>query len=310
MADEKTLTEGLAEALGEDGIDPNRVMSEDGTVSEQTQAQQRQEGEETETTDATAAGTSGSTEAQTEVDAKAKVAEEEAAAVAAGTPEPPKSYFEVDLSGLPAEERTKLIDALKERDDEIGKLLRGKAEGETAPVVEEPEPPKPMTDEDILRELGLDPENTFDETAIKIGVPLVRALQGLTQKVDAMSQDRELEQLDSYWNDTLDKLEKDNGKLEVDRIAVLEFAGNNGIVRPEDAYWRIAGPARRQVEAAMAEAQKRIGAAGQPKPTKQEVSSTRPKASGATEEVPTTAKTVRDAVQDQAGKILRDLGIG
>jgi len=229
-----------------------------------------------------------------------------------GTADAPERYFEVDLSGLPAEERAAVIAALKGRDDEIGKLLRGRAqegEGEGTPPEPEPEP-EPVTDEDILTALGIDPE--YDETAAKVALPLVRGMQALQAEVAAMREERELQSLDQYWTSELDALEKANGELPVDRVAVLEFAAENGLQSPADAYWRIYGPAQRQVQAAVAEAQARVTAAGgKPKPGKKDVSSARPKSSAAEEEVPVSDGTpLRDSVKDAASKVLRDLGLG
>jgi hypothetical protein len=227
-----------------------------------------------------------------------------------GTADAPERYFEVDLSGLPAEERVKLIDALKGRDDEIGKLLRGRAEGETP--VEPPEPtpePEPITDEDILRSLDIDPE--YDENAAKVAIPLVRGMQQLQEQVQALLEQRDLADLDTFWTTELDKLEAANGELPVDRLSVLEFAAENGLQSPADAYWRIYGPAQRQVRAAVEAATAGAGAPPKSKPGKKDVASARPGTSNAEEEVPTSdGGSLRDAVKEQTSKVLRDLGIG
>ena len=229
-----------------------------------------------------------------------------------GTDDIPDRYFEVDLSGLPAEERAAVIAALKGRDDEIGKLLRGRAEGDAPATPPEPDPePEPITDEAILEALGIDPE--YDETAAKVALPLVRGMQQLQEQVAALLEQQELASLDTYWTSELDSLEAQHGKLPVDRVAVLEFAAENGLQSPADAYWRIYGPAQRQVQEAVAAAQKRIEAApaGKTKPSKKDASSARPKTSAAEEEVPTSAGvSLRDAVKEQTSKVLRDLGLG
>jgi hypothetical protein len=226
-----------------------------------------------------------------------------------GTADLPERYFEVDLSGLPAEERVKILDALKGRDDEIGKLLRGRAEGE-APAEPEPTPePEPITDEDILQSLGIDPE--YDETAAKVALPLVRGMQQLQEQVQALLDQRGLDDLDTYWTTELDKLEAANGELPVDRLSVLEFAAENGLQSPADAYWRIYGPAQRQVRAAVEAATAGARTPAKTKPTKKEAASARPGTSNAEEEVPQAdGGSLRDAVKEQTSKVLRDLGIG
>ena len=256
--------------------------------------------------DSTPTGTEG---AQAEVETEGTIqpsTEATEAAATEGTVDAPDRYFEVDLSGLPAEERLKVIEALKDRDDEIGKLLRGAKE--TPPEGEQPAPeaPQPMTDEEILQRLQLDPENPFDETATKVALPLVRALQGLQEQVASIVEERELEQLDRYWMGSLDKLEADNGVLPIDRTAVIEYAAANGLNTPEDAYWRIAGPARQQTEKLTRDALARASA---PAPVKKPTS-VRPAGGGATSEVPVSAPTVKGAVKDAASQVLRDLGIG
>jgi hypothetical protein len=223
----------------------------------------------------------------------------------------PERYFEVDLSGLPVEERAKIIEALKGRDDEIGQLLRGRAEGEAPPPAEEPEPAAPVSDEDILTTLGIDPE--FDETAAKVAIPLVRGMQALQDQVSQLLQQGELRELDQYWTSELTALETEHGVLPVDRVAVLEYAAANGIQSPSQAYWSIAGPARRQVEAAADAARARLSTAppAKVKPGKKDVSSQRPANTDANEDIPVAdGRSVRDAVKDQAAKVLADLGIG
>jgi hypothetical protein len=256
--------------------------------------------------------TPGTDGAQADVESKVVTGSEsetEVVATTEGTDDLPDSYFEVDLSGLPAEEKAAIHAALKARDDEIGKLLRGAKEvPDPAAVAEVETPPEPMTDEAILTQLGLDPENPFDETATKVALPLVRALQGLSEQVQGLVEERELEQLDRYWTSSLDKLEADNGALPIDRTAVLEYAAANGLQSPEDAYWRISGPAKRQVEQLTAAARKRIAEA--PPVVVKKPTSVRPAGGGATDEVPVSAPTIKGAVGEAARNILRDLGIG
>lgn len=295
-AEKTSLVDAVTAAYGEDPFD---LSDEDSEAPEGTE----DDGQE-ETPDAPEG-------AQPDVEDETDDTEPEASD---GTEDVPDRYFEVDLSGLPAEERAAVIAALKGRDDEIGKLLRGRAEGDGNDgegQQPDPEPePEPVSDEDILNALGIDPE--FDETAAKVALPLVRGMQALQAEVAAMREQRELADLDAYWTSELDKLEKANGELPVDRVAVLEFAAENGLQTPADAYWRIYGPAQRQVQDAVAAAQARVAASGEkPKPGKKDVASARPKSSAAEEEVPTKEGTpLRSAVSDAASKVLRDLGLG
>ena len=271
--------------------------------------------DEAEATDSgdTTPGTQGAQAEVDSTDATGSKSETEVAAVTEGTDDLPDTYFEVDLSGLPAEEKQAIMAALKARDDTIGKLLRGASEGEetdgaTGAAGETETPPAPMTDEEIIQALNLDPENPFDENAAKVALPLVRGLQSLQATVDQLVERQELEQLDRYWTGELDKLETENGVLPIDRTAVLEFAAANGLSTPDAAYWQIAGPARRQVETLTTAARKRL-AVVESSPVKKPTS-VRPTAGGGTEEVPTEQPTVRGAVAEAGRKVLRDLGIG
>lgn len=292
-AEKTSLVDAVTAAYGEDPFD---LHDDDSEAPEGTE-----DDEQEETPDAPEG-------AQPDVEDESDETEPEASD---GTEDVPERYFEVDLSGLPAEERAAVIAALKGRDDEIGKLLRGRAEGDDDGQQPEPEPePEPLTDEAILEALGIDPE--YDDTAAKVALPLVRGMQQLQAQVQSLLEQQELQSLDAYWTSELDKLEAANGALPVDRVAVLEFAAENGLQSPADAYWRIYGPAQRQVQDAVAAAQKRISATpGKTKPTKKDAASARPKTSNAEEEVPAeTGQSLRDAVKEQTSKVLRDLGLG
>lgn len=226
----------------------------------------------------------------------------------------PDRYFEVERGDLSAEQWSAVIDSLKARDDTIGKLLRGKPEGggEADQGDEaQADAPEPITDDAILQAFGLDPENPFDETAAKVVLPLVRSLEQLNAQVSTLAEERELEQLDRYWTSELDQLEAKNGELPIERLALLEFAAENGYQRPSDAYWAVAGPAKRQVEEAVAAAQKKVASAtGKKKLAKEDVASKRTKGSNADATTVTTGKGVGKAVESSVSELLKDLGIG
>lgn len=296
---------GAALAAAFEGSGSMAETTEEGTGAEAPEATEA------------APSTEGSTSAQAEVESTSETGTQTEATEAAapeGTEEVPDRYFEVDLSSLPAEERTQVIAALKERDDAIGRLLRGKAE-EGAPAEGETqgeaEPSEPLTDEAILQALGLDPEsNPFQEETAKVAVPLVRGMQQLQEQVASLIEANELQALEYEWTSTLDRLSSENGELPVTREAVIDFAASNGITSPEDAYWRIFGPARRQVEQAVAAAQGRITAAEKKPVDKGAASSQRPVSGAAEAEVTLKGKTAREATAEAAKRVLNELGIG
>lgn len=295
MADTPSLGASIAEAADEY---KDMALDADGTVVA---------AEEPETAESDEA-------AQTDVDTETPEGEAETPADAEGTAAAPDRYFEVDLSGLPEEERVKVIDALKARDDEIGTLLRGRAEGSETDGASgdegEQAAPEPMTDDAILQALGLDPENNpFDENTAKVALPLVRGLQQVQGQLAELTEQRELEALDKQWNTSLDKLETEHGELPIDRLSLLEFAAAQGISDPATAFWRVFGPANRQVEAAVKAAQERVTAASGTTKTKKASTGKRPAGSTATEEVPAEGATLRETVSDAAKKVLTDLGL-
>lgn len=234
-------------------------------------------------------------------DTEAPTPEAQAEASAEGTgDEPPAAYFGEDLSGFDASQRAEIISMLEKRDDFIGKLLREKAEAPgDEPVVEAQPAPEPVTDEQLLAQLGLDVENNpFDESTAKVALPLMRALQQQQDLVTALVEQQELQALETQWTTALDTLEGEYGELPIDRVAVLEYAAERGIQDPAAAYWTIAGPAKKQLIDAVRSQQAR------PKPP----ATTRPKGTGQQTSAPLEAKTVKDAVAEAARRVAAEKG--
>lgn len=221
-----------------------------------------------------------------------------------GTDEPPTTYFGEDLSGFSADQRREVIAMLEKRDDFIGKHLQAKAEGEgeTPPPAEEAEP---VTDEAILQAFGLDPEDPYDEKAIKVALPLFKKLDAQDRQLSDVVQRLELQDIEREWNSTLEALSKENGELPVSNLAVMEYAAENGIASPTDAYWRIAGPARRQVTEAMKAVTSRMKADD----AKKAAASTRPAATQ-TEESLELPEDVKSATAKAAKSVMEKLGLG
>ena len=228
-------------------------------------------------------------------------------AVDEATDEPPTTYFAEDLSAFDADQRREVIGLLEKREDFIGKLLREKASGESAEAdVPEPEPVAELTDEAILQAFGLDPEqNPFDENTAKVVVPLFREIQSLRTEVGQLTEDSQLTAIANEWNTTLDALSKEFGELPVDNIAVMEYAGANGVASPQDAYWRIAGPARRQVGDAMKAVEARLAKES----AKKKATSTRPSSTSADSEPGLDEKDTKSATLTAARAAMAKLGI-
>lgn len=226
--------------------------------------------------------------------------------------EVPSEYFGLDLSSLEPSQRVGIIDELKKRDDHIGKLLRERAEeGSVSTEPEESVPEQPeLSDEEILQRLGLDPENNpFDEQAAKVALPLVRRQLAQEQALASLIETQELAEIDREWRTSLSALERQYGALprEVDHDAVMEYAAENSIASPQDAYWRVVGPAR----AALTDAMKAVQSAQvqQKQQAKKDVASVRPAAVEAEDDAPIKAGNVKGAAREVAQRLLSDLGL-
>lgn len=225
-----------------------------------------------------------------------------------GTEQVPSEYFGTPLPGTPAQ-RLELIEALKKRDDTIGTLLRGQASDDKPDGTEvEPEPPTMPTDAEILAALGLDPENNpFDEQAAKVALPLVKRQMEQDQTLAQMLETQELGEIDRAWRSGLSGLEREFGPLpvELDHDRVMEFAAEQGITSPVDAYWRIVGPGRAAVSEVMQRAEKEA----QRTAAKKAATTARPSSTEADDDPALVAKTAKGATREVARRLMADLGL-
>ena len=219
----------------------------------------------------------------------------------------PEEYFGYKFPpDLTPEQRTEIFSELKKRDDTIGKLLRGKDETVEAKASEEVAPPEAATDAEILQALGLDPDDPFAAETAKALLPVVRRQMDQDATIAQLIEIQELNEIDRSWRSSLSGLEKEFGALpaEVTHDRVMEFAADNTIGSPVDAYWRIMGPGRQSVEASVAERTKALLA------EKAKSAATRPSGSTASSEAPLESKTTKGATREAATRIMRELGLG
>lgn len=287
------MTDNIRDAVG--------AALADESVAQQLSAVLNGEGTDSEATPERAA-TPSSLGAQPDVDPNEVEPESEATGTDSDAP---TEYFGVDLSELPAEKRRDIIAGFRERDDYISKLLREKSE----PAVPEPMAPTPqaeeLTDDALLRALGLDPENDmFDQHTAKVALPLARQLLETKAAVDELMQTQSISQAERFWNTSLDSLEKQFGELPIDRIAVLEFAAENQIADPQDAYWRIMGPVRQQLMQAV-----QTHRETELRDAKRGAASVRPRTTGKTTPAKLEATSVRNAVQEAARIAAEERGL-
>ena len=221
--------------------------------------------------------------------------------------EVPTEYFGYKFPpDLTPEQRGEIITELKKRDDTIGKLLRGRDEGAAEAVADVEPEAEPLTDADILQALGLDPEDPFAAQTAKAVLPVVRKQLEQENVIAQLMEIQELNEIDRSWRASLTGLEKEFGALpvEVTHDAVMQFAAENGIGSPLDAYWRIAGPGRTAAESLV------TARAGALRAAKAASATTRPGSGNAVDEAPVVGKTTKAATREAAGRILRELGFG
>jgi hypothetical protein len=199
-------------------------------------------------------------------------------------------YWGTDLTDLPAEKQVAIIDHFEQQDSTIHKLQNDLKRPEE-PARTEPAPvPDEVEDQDLLRAIGLDPEDPNVESLAPAIVPILRNQLQLEGTVEQMSQRSAAQEAETHWNKTLDELEGAHGKLPGDRLGVLKYAVDNSIASPYEAYFRLQAPVKREVEdfvQAQRRAQGQKDAGGQ----------VRPQASDA--DTPPIAKgmSLRDAVR-------------
>lgn len=160
----------------------------------------------------------------------------------------PNEYFGVDLTGIPEEQKSEILAALRQQDSYIHKLQAKMAE-EPAPVepsaVEEPEE---ITDEVLLAALGFDPEDWETQQLAPRLLPLARTVLDLEERVEQLSTTETARTVEQQWNRQMDELEGTYGKLPFDRVKVLKYAIDENLTSPFETYFRLSAPARKEVE--------------------------------------------------------------
>lgn len=223
-----------------------------------------------------------------------------------GTDDTPLSYMGIDLSDLPPEKRQSVIDAVKEQDKFLNRVLQRNAELEkqaaeqpTQPQVEAPapEPVEPPTDEQLMALLGYSPEDPMYDVKSEVALPLVKKLVEVSQTVDTLQEEREVEKATQYWNETLDGLETEYGDLPCSRDELLDFAIEHAIYDPVSAYHQVMGPARKVAGDAATKARQEVLEALK----KQQEGGVRPRTTGSQSKEPEIkAEKMRDAVKEAA----------
>jgi hypothetical protein len=177
----------------------------------------------------------------------------------------PDEFWGTPLDGIPDEQKRAILERFEQAESTIhqlqAKLAVKPEEPEVAPAPESEE----ITDEAIALALGYDPDDPYSKPTDR-ELTLARTLIDLEDKVDGLIRKDEVTTVEAQWNGQLDELESTYGKLPGDRVQVLKYAIDEGIVSPFELYFRLTAPIKKEVDdvvtAARREAAKRAEAGG------------------------------------------------
>jgi hypothetical protein len=214
----------------------------------------------------------------------------------------PDEYFGVPLKGIPEEQARVIYESLQKQDTYIHQLqARLNAEPEPAPAADAAEAGE-VTDDALLLALGFDPEDWETQQLAPRILPLARTVLELEDKVDSIVQAETVRTVETQWNTQLNELEGTYGKLPFNREQVLRYAIEEKLTSPFEAYFRIAAPARKEVEGAVAAARNTVA--------KQAVQGgVKPRSSANTGTNITPTMSLRDAVKTAMAETEKETGL-
>lgn len=185
-------------------------------------------------------------------------ADETPAETEAAQPEVPDEFWGVPLDGIPAEQAKAILDKLQQQESYIGQLQQrlNREPEPIAPPAQAADEDDPVSDESLLLALGYDPSDPYTKDEQNRALQMGRTILALEDKVNALQAQSQQEQVENAWNSQLNELEATYGKLPGSRDQVLRYAIEENIASPYEVYFRIAAPAKKQVEDAVAEARR------------------------------------------------------
>ncbi len=242
MADQAELRAALAEAVDESAFPTDEKVAEDSWNEFEAGVEGAESVEAVAGDEATSKGEEPDTTAAAESEGTAE--------------EPPMEYWGTSLEGLSAEQRKAVIDHFAQQDSTINKL---QARLNAAPVEEAPAPEveaDEVTDEDLLRAVGIDPDSYEAGNLAPHLLPILRHQLTLESQVESLVMKDSVREVENQWTSALDELEGTYGKLPGDRVQVLKFALDEGLTSPFETYFRLSAPAKREVEDVVAKARR------------------------------------------------------
>jgi len=166
----------------------------------------------------------------------------------------------VSLDGVPDDLAQGILDQFKQQEGYIQKLQARLSAEPEKPAAPEPEEGdisvEDISDEDLLKAAGYDPEDFEVQNMARFILPGLRRELALEDKVEALSRESAVSQTQARWNGSLDKLEGEYGKLPFTREQVLRYAIEEQIADPEVVYFRLTAPVRKEAEALVADARR------------------------------------------------------
>jgi hypothetical protein len=220
------------------------------------------------------------------------------------TEEPPDSYWGVDLTGIPVEQRQAIIDHLSQQDGTIRKLQDRLSEPLEATSSEDAADDTPeVTDAQLLEFYGVDPEDYSVSDAMKMA--LIKQGRNQLALEDQVARLTNVEQTRSYeaqWNRELDELEATYGNLPGSREEQLRFALREQVVTPADLYFKLTAPVKREVEGLAAKARREAG-------KREQSAGTKPRSTSAEPAPVQPGMSMRDAVKAAAMDAQKETGL-
>lgn len=207
------------------------------------------------------------------------------------TADVPDSYWGVDLSDIPVEKRAGVIAHFEQQDSTIRKLQERLSTPEEPAAPVQTEEVDEVSDEDLLRAAGYDPDDYEVQQNAKFVLPGLRSQLALEDQVAQLQTQVQGREAETAWNKELDGLEATYGKLPGDRVAVLQEAVKNGYATPFETYFRLSAGPRREVETAAAAARRDAG-------KREQAASPRPRSSGTEAPAIKPGTNLRDAVAE------------
>lgn len=215
----------------------------------------------------------------------------------------PDVYWGTDLTGLSDEQKQAVIARFEQNESYIRTLQEQLNKEPERPARPEAPEPVEVTDDDLLRAAGYDPEDIEVQQSRSFIVPLLRNQLALEERVEAQERYVAETQAETYWNQELDALEATYGKLPGDRLNVLKRAVDERIASPHELYFRLSAPARREVGDFVSELrQKQQREAGQ----RDAGGQLRPTTAGATETGITKGMSLREATKVAAEEAAKE----